>query len=271
MTRTGGRFDDHVAVVTGAGSGIGAAIAHAFAAEGAAVVAVDQNGDAAQAVGREIEAAGGRAHVGELDVSDGEQVERVLGGLLARLERVDVLVNNASVAAGNDLETLAESEWDRDVDVTLKGAYLCIRAVLPSMIAERSGCVVNVASVNGLLHLGQEAYSAAKAGLIQLTRSVAVRYGPLGIRANAVAPGTVRTPAWSERVRSDPQIFERLAKWYPLQRVGDPEDVARPVLFLASREASWITGATLPVDGGLVAGSLPLAHELLLENEGGPR
>lgn len=126
---------------------------------------------------------------------------------------------------------------------------------------------MNVASVNGLLHLGNEAYSAAKAGLLQLTRSTAVRYGPHGIRANAVAPGTVRTPVWSERVRNDPEIFAHLARWYPLQRVGEAEDVARAVLFLASAEASWITGATLPVDGGLTAGNLPLAGELVPETE----
>ena len=260
---SGDRFAGAVAVVTGAGSGIGAVTAHAFAAEGATVVVVDRHGEPAQRVSEEIEASGGRAQAAVLDVSHAQEVEAVLGDVVERLRGVDVLVNNASIAAADGLATLSESEWDRDVDATLKGPYLCTRAVLPTMIARGSGCIVNVASVNGLAHFGQEAYSAAKAGVIQLTRSIAVRYGPHGIRANAVAPGTVRTPAWGERLRDDPAIFERLAKWYPLQRVGEPEDVARAVLFLASGDASWITGATLPVDGGLLAGNLRLAQELV--------
>ena len=259
----GDRFDGDVAVVTGAGSGIGAAIARALAAERAIVVVVDQDEVAARAIGEELVSSGGRADVAVLDVSNGGQVEDALLGVVDRHGRVDVLVNNASNASGDDLATLPQLEWELAVDVTLKGAFFCTQAALSSMIARRSGCIVNVASVNGLLHLGQEAYSAAKAGLMQLTRSVAVRYGPLGIRANAVAPGTVRTPAWNERLTTDPDLFDRLAKWYPLQRVGEPEEVARAVLFLASSEASWITGAILPVDGGLVAGNLPMAHELM--------
>lgn len=266
MTNDGRRFDGDVAVVTGAGSGIGAAVARAFAAEGATVVLVDHDRDSAFAIRGQIAGSGGKAEVAVVDVSDGARVKEILLPLLDGLGRVDVLVNNASAAGGDGLVDLPESEWDRDVDVTLKGSYLCTQAVLPSMIARGNGAIVNVASVNGLLHLGQEAYGAAKAGLMQLTKSVAVRYGPHGIRANAVAPGTVRTPAWSERVRRDPAIFDRLARWYPLRRVGEPEDVTGAVLFLASDEARWITGVTLPVDGGLVAGNLPLAHELLQES-----
>jgi NAD(P)-dependent dehydrogenase (short-subunit alcohol dehydrogenase family) len=270
--RAGNRFDGDVAVVTGAGSGIGAAIARGLAAEGATVVVADQHEEGARAIRDELAASAERADVAVFDVSEVDQVEQSLRGVVDRHGRIDLLVNNASNASGDGLATLSQREWELAVDVTLKGAFLCTQAVLPGMIARRSGCIVNVASVNGLLHLGQEAYSAAKAGLIQLTRSVAVRYGPFGIRANAVAPGTVRTPAWDERLASDPDLFERLAKWYPLQRVGEPEEVASAVLFLASPEASWITGATLPVDGGLVAGNLPMAQELLAEavREGEP-
>ena len=269
--RKGDRFEGEVAVVTGAGSGIGAAIARGLAAEGATVLVFDQHEEAARAIRDELVGSGGRAEVVVLDVSDGDRVEEAFLGVLERHGRIDLLVNNASNGRGDGLATMPHAEWELAVDVTLKGAFLCSRAALPSMLSRRSGCIVNVASVNGLLHLGQEAYSAAKAGLIQLTRSMAVRYGPFGIRANAVAPGTVRTPAWDERLASDPEIFERLARWYPLQRVGKPEEVASAVLFLASAEASWITGTVLPVDGGLVAGNLRMAEELLPDVTAGAR
>jgi meso-butanediol dehydrogenase/(S,S)-butanediol dehydrogenase/diacetyl reductase len=151
------------------------------------------------------------------------------------------------------------------VDVVLKSVFLCSRAVLPSKIERRGGAIVNIASVNGLSALGNEAYSAAKAGVINLTQGIAVRYGPHGVRCNAVAPGTIRTPVWQERVKRDPRVFERLVKWYPLGRVGEPDDVANAVMFLASEEASWITGTVLCVDGGLLAGNFRMTRELLAE------
>jgi NAD(P)-dependent dehydrogenase (short-subunit alcohol dehydrogenase family) len=209
-----------------------------------------------------IRARGGRAEVAVLDVRDEDAVRALAARTVERHGTVDVLVNNAAVSTGDGLDSISLDVWEHDVDVTLKGAFLFTRAVLPAMIARRAGCIVNVASVNGLMHFGEEGYSAAKAGLIQLTRSVAVRYGPDGIRANAVAPGTVRTPAWRERLDRDPAMLARLARWYPLQRVGDPTDVADAVLFLASAQASWITGTTLPVDGGLLAGNAVMTREI---------
>jgi meso-butanediol dehydrogenase / (S,S)-butanediol dehydrogenase / diacetyl reductase len=119
-----------------------------------------------------------------------------------------------------------------------------------------------IAPVNGLTGLGEEPYSAAKAGLINLTQNLAIKYGPYGVRANVICPGTVRTPIWDERLAQDPQIFERLACWYPLGRVGEADDIAKAALFLASDDASWITGTTLTVDGGLMAGSYRMAQEL---------
>jgi meso-butanediol dehydrogenase / (S,S)-butanediol dehydrogenase / diacetyl reductase len=119
-----------------------------------------------------------------------------------------------------------------------------------------------IAPVNGLTGLGEEPYSAAKAGLINLTQNLAIKYGPYGVRANVICPGTVRTPIWGERLAQDPQIFERLARWYPLGRVGETDDIAKAALFLASDDASWITGTTLTVDGGLMAGSYRMAQEL---------
>ena len=158
-----------------------------------------------------------------------------------------------------------EPTWERDVSVVLKSVFLCSQAVLPSMIERRGGVIVNITSVNGLSALGNEAYSAAKAGVINLTQGIAVRYGHHGIRCNAIAPGTIRTPIWQERIDRDPVVFERLVKWYPLGRVGEPEDIANAAMFLASDDAGWITGTVLTVDGGLLAGNYRMTRELLTE------
>jgi meso-butanediol dehydrogenase/(S,S)-butanediol dehydrogenase/diacetyl reductase len=152
------------------------------------------------------------------------------------------------------------------VAIALKGTFLCSQAVLAEMTKNGSGVILNISTVNALAYYGNEAYSAAKAGIISLTRSLAVRYGPLGIRANAIAPGTLRTPAWEERRQKDPDVFERLAKWYPVGRVGEPEDVVGAALFLASDEAAWISGAVLPVDGGLTAGNMQMVREMMTES-----
>jgi meso-butanediol dehydrogenase/(S,S)-butanediol dehydrogenase/diacetyl reductase len=175
---------------------------------------------------------------------------------------VDVLVNNAAKATDADFLGLGEESWDEDVTVTLKGPFLCSQSVLADMTKRGSGVILNIGSVNALGYYGNEAYSAAKAGLLNLTRSLAVRYGPSGIRVNAIAPGSLRTPAWEQRREKDPDVFERVSRWYPLGRVGEPEDVAGAALFLASDDAAWITGAVLPVDGGLTAGNLQMMREM---------
>jgi meso-butanediol dehydrogenase/(S,S)-butanediol dehydrogenase/diacetyl reductase len=259
------RFQDRVVIVTGGGSGIGRVLAMRFASEGAKVAIVDWSGDRAESVGAEIRATGGTALPLLADVCVGAEVESMASAVASQLGPVDVLVNNAAIADGDDVLKMDEPTWERDVDVVLKSVFLCSRAVLPSMIERRGGVIVNIASVNGLSALGNEAYSAAKAGVINLTQGIAVRYGPQGVRCNAVAPGTIRTPVWQERVKRDPRVFERLVKWYPLGRVGEPDDVANAVMFLASEEASWITGTVLSVDGGLLAGNFKMTRELLAE------
>jgi meso-butanediol dehydrogenase / (S,S)-butanediol dehydrogenase / diacetyl reductase len=175
---------------------------------------------------------------------------------------VDILINNAGASLGNDLRTIEPDIWDRNFDIVLKSAFLCTKAVLPGMIARRKGAIVNIASVNGLMGLGEEAYSAAKAGMVNLTQNTAIRYGEFNVRANCIAPGTVDTPIWAERKAVNPNVMQELAAWYPLGRVGQPDDIARAALFLVSDAASWITGVVLPVDGGLTAGLFRMAKEL---------
>ena len=178
-----------------------------------------------------------------------------------------MLVNNTLSATGDNLVTIDEESWRRDMDGTLTSAFLCIRAVLPGMIERGGGAIVNVASVNGLGYYGNEAYSAAKAGLINLSGSVAARYGRHGVRANAVAPGTIRTAAWDERLAREPDLLERLARWYPLGRIGTPDEVAsaRAVPGLG-RGLVRERRRARPSTAGSRPGQVRMADELLVES-----
>src|SRR5690606_2919024 len=180
-----------------------------------------------------------------------------------RFGGLDVLVNNVGVATDTPFEDVGEEEWRLQVDPTLNGAVRTIQAALPHLLrAKAGGAVVNVGSVNGLAAFGNEAYSAAKAGLISLTQNLALRYGRRGLRVNLVAPGTIRTRVWSQRLDKEPDVLERMAELYPLGRVGEPEDVAAAVAFLASDDAAWITGTVLRVDGGVFAGHTSFVREV---------
>jgi meso-butanediol dehydrogenase/(S,S)-butanediol dehydrogenase/diacetyl reductase len=191
-------------------------------------------------------------------------VEAAVTLALRQFGAVDGLVNNAAFTVKSTLADCTPADWDREFDVSLRGAFLFARAVLPHMTARGRGAIVNIGSVNGLMYFGNPAYSAAKAGLLSLTRSLAVEAGPQGVRTNMVSPGSVRTShlTWVERQRRDPKIFEKLARWYPVGRVGRPEDIAAAVCFLAADEAAFVNGANLVVDGGLTAGMGVMAREL---------
>ena len=258
------RLAERVAIVTGGGGpGIGSAIARRFAREGARVVVADLLVERAEEVAAAIVAAGGVAIAVRCDVTQAAEVEALAAGALAEYGRVDILVNNAGRSRGDDIRTIDEETWDWNFAVVLKSAYLCAKAVVPLMIAQGGGAIINISSVNGLTGLGEEAYGAAKAGMVNLTQNLAVKYGQYGVRTNCICPGTIRTPAWEQRLARDPQVFERLTKWYPLGRVGVPDDIANAALFLASDEASWLTGAIIPVDGGLMAGNGAMNRELV--------
>jgi NAD(P)-dependent dehydrogenase (short-subunit alcohol dehydrogenase family) len=186
-----------------------------------------------------------------LDVTDPAAIEELASDIGRRFGALDVLVNNAYHSSRDTplFEDESDESWALDLDVTLTGAHRCSRAALPHLVASGRGAVVTIGSVNGLQDFGNHAYSAAKAGLVSLTRTLAGHAGPRGVRVNLVAPGTVRTPAWADR----PDALAAAAEHYPLGRVGEPEDIAAAVAFLASRDAAWITGTTLCVDGGVTA------------------
>ena len=261
------RFQGRVAIITGSGSGLGRVLAHRFAAEGAAVVVADVVGQRAITVADEISEAGSKSLARTTDVTNAADVEAMVEATRETFGAVEILVNNAAKATDTDFLDVSEEAWDEDVAIALKGSFLCSQAVLPDMTENRSGVILNISSVNALAYFGNEAYSAAKAGILSLTRSLAVRYGPLGVRVNAIAPGTLKTPAWEQRRQKDPDVFERVARWYPLSRIGDPQDVAGAALFLASDEAAWISGIVLPVDGGLTAGNMKMVQEILNESD----
>jgi meso-butanediol dehydrogenase/(S,S)-butanediol dehydrogenase/diacetyl reductase len=244
-----GRLEGKVALVTGGASGIGLATARRFASEGARVAIADRDAEAAGRAGAEL---GVVASVG--DLTDWGFCERAVAETVGGHGRLDVLVNNAGVSIGDGVLETDPETWDLNLAIVLKTQFMAARAALPHLLASGRGAVVNVSSVNGLLGLGEEAYSAAKAGVINFTQNLAVRYGAQGLRANCVCPGSIRTPIWRETLAKEPRVFERLAPWYPLGRVGEPEEVANAIVFLASDEASFVSGAILTVDGGLTAG-----------------
>ncbi|MCX4796945.1 MULTISPECIES: SDR family NAD(P)-dependent oxidoreductase [unclassified Streptomyces] len=247
----GSRFDGYGVLITGAGRGIGAATARRLASEGARVLVTDLDGDRAESTAAAIRETGGTAESLPCDVSDRAAVEAAVAHAVAAFASLDVLVNNAYACTSDAplFEDEPDEVWQRDLDITLTGPYRCARAALPHLVASGRGAIVNIGSVNGEQDFGNHAYSAAKAGLGSLTRTLAGHAGPRGVRVNLVAPGTVRTDAWAGR---DAEL-SRVSRLYPLGRVGEPDDIASAVAFLASRDAAWITGTTLRVDGGLTA------------------
>ncbi|MDT0463698.1 SDR family NAD(P)-dependent oxidoreductase [Streptomyces gibsoniae] len=245
------RFEGCAVLITGAARGIGAATARRLAQEGARVLVTDVDAEEADRTAAALRDGGGRAEAFRCDVADRAGVEAAVARAVEAFGALDVLVNNAYGCTPDVplFEDEPDEVWARDLDLTLTGAYRCSRAALPHLVASGRGAIVNIGSVNGIQDFGNHAYSAAKAGLMSLTRTLAGHAAPRGVRVNLVAPGTVRTTAWQDREAD----LAAAGELYPLGRVGEPEDIAAAVAFLASRDAAWITGTTLRVDGGLLA------------------
>ena len=252
--RLGGR----TALVTGGTSGIGKATAFLLAEEGAKVALTGRNTERGDAVAAEIRANGGAALFIGADVRSADDCRRAVEATLAEFGALDVLVNNAGVYYPADAVSCTEEEWDEQVDSSLKGTFLMSKFALPHMIERGAGSIVNMSSGWGL-EGGEQAvaYCAAKGGMVVLTKAMAIDHGPQGIRVNAVCPGDTVTPmeeADAERKGMEWSAYVEWASERPLRRMGEPEEIAQAVLFLASDESSFVTGAALPVDGGGVAG-----------------
>lgn len=250
----GKRLEGKVAALTGAGSGIGRACALRFAAEGARIVVSDVREEAASGVAKEIESAGGIAMAFPADVSDPVRVDALVDAAFLKHGRLDVMVNNAAAPHGALLALTTTEDWRRVQAVTLDGVFFGIRAALGRMLPQGSGSIINVSSGAGLggeFMLG--AYGAAKAGVVNLTQTAAIENARSGVRVNVICPGSIATPpllAWVDNVPGGRPAFERQI---PMGRIGSPEEIANMALFLASDEASYVTGGIFVVDGGVQA------------------
>lgn len=244
------QLKDKVALVTGGGRGIGKAIALCFAKAGADIAVADVNIEEAENTAREIESTGRKALALAVDVTDYAKVEEGLNKILDKFAKVDILVNNAGITKDNLLLRMSQQEWDVVLNVNLKGTFNCIKAVCKPMIKQRDGKIINIASIIGIIgNPGQANYSASKAGIIALTKTAAKELSSRNINVNAVAPGFIQTEM-TARLPED--LKEKMKQAIPLSRFGSPEDIANVCLFLASSDASYITGQTIVVDGGMV-------------------
>lgn len=250
-----GRLEGKVALVTGAASGIGLASALRFAREGASVVGLDLNETSEW---KQVADAASGAAFHRVDVRDAAAQAEVAAATARDFGRIDVLVAAAGIASGGPVHLLAEEEWQRVQDVNLKGTFLSAKAVLPQMLEQRSGSIVTIASVEGIEGAeGGSTYNASKGGVILLTKNLAMDYGRMGIRSNCICPGFIDTPLFRSVVGNDafPDLYrDRIREQHELGRFGRPEEVAAAVLFLASDDASFVSGVALPVDGGFTAG-----------------
>ncbi len=244
------RLKGKIAIITGAGRGIGKATALKFAKEGAKLLIGDVNDSDLETVAKEIADAGGEVVTMNVDVTNRQQVREMVEKAVEVFGKLDILVNNAGITADGQLHKLTEEQWDKVIDVNLKGVFNCSQAAINVMREQGNGVILNASSVVGIYgNFGQTNYAATKWGVIGMTKTWAKEQGRKGIRVNAVAPGFILTPMTKKMPEN---VLDMMKNKAPLQRLGTPEDVANAYAFLASDEASFITGAVLSVDGGIV-------------------
>ncbi|MEP7206987.1 MAG: 3-oxoacyl-ACP reductase FabG [Casimicrobiaceae bacterium] len=243
------RLKDNVAIITGAGQGIGLATAVKFAAEGARVVACDINEEAAFEAARTIQKSGGQAIAFRVDVTDKATIARMVEGVMGKWGRIDTLVNNAGIVQDAQLKKMTDEQFERVVDVNLKGVFNCTKAVVDIMLEQQSGCILNASSIVGLYgNFGQTNYAATKFGVIGMVKTWARELGKKGIRANAVCPGFIETPILASMPE---KVVKMMEDKVPLGRLGRPEEIANTYAWLASDEASYVNGAVIEVSGGV--------------------
>lgn len=249
-----GQFTGKVALITGAGAGIGRAIATEWARRGGTAIVTDLVRDAAAQVASEIEAAGGRASAYELDVASLDSIKTVVAAAIASGGGLDALFNVAGTNLPKTVEETDDAEWQRILDVNLTSVYRCSKYALPALRTRR-GAIVNIASIAGIIGEGRcAAYSASKGGVVLLTRNMAMDFAAEGVRVNVICPAGAKTPRTEEYMRKVPGMEREMLQLRPIGRFASPEEIARPALFLASDDASYVTGSVLVVDGGLTAG-----------------
>jgi len=244
------RLKDKVALVTGGARGIGREIALLLAKEGADLVIADVNMAEAEKTSRDIESLGRKSLALQLDITSYDLVEEAMNKILDKFGRIDILVNNAGITKDNLLLRMSQAEWDAVLNVNLKGTFNCTRAVSRLMIKQRSGKIINIASIIGIIgNVGQANYAASKAGIIALTKTAARELASRNINVNAVAPGFIQTEMTAKLPE---ELKEKMLAQIPLGKLGSPEDVAKLCLFLASSDADYITGQVVVIDGGMV-------------------
>lgn len=257
MSRSSERLVEKVAIVTGGSDGIGKAIALTFARQGAKVVIVGRDESKGKKALDELRRVGEAVYF-KVDVSDSQQVRRMVDDTLQRYGRIDILINNAAVCPPGDVVTTTEADWDQVIDVNLKGVFLCSKYTIPHMQKNGGGAIVNIGSINSLMAMENEAaYDASKGGVLMLTKATALDFAKSNIRVNCICPGAIETPMLTSSLNTarDPKAArDSLIQKHPLRRAGTPEEIAQAALFLATDESSFITGATIPVDGGILAG-----------------
>ena len=244
------RLKDKIAIITGGGTGIGLATARAFCQEGAKVILFGRRKEKLE---KAVEKLGGSAIIVQGDMTNNNDLDKLINETLHNFKKIDILVNNAGLFNGSPIHEISDSQWDEIMDINIRSVFQLTRRVLPVMLSQKYGSIIHISSILGLIAVPQvAAYNVSKGALNQFSRSIAVEYGSSGIRSNSICPGLIATDMTADLMK-DADLMKEWSKEYPIGRFGKPEDVANACLYLASDESSFVTGITLPVDGGFTA------------------